>query len=172
MLEDSVFESVNSSQIVLFAPKGSKAAYEAADYWKDFKEIVEMEIGDDLKCATPTIAYDKGELLFACETEGVKFISEVKVADAKSQEGKRVQLMPTYEISVYVTKEGFDDSDVATATIQWRDGHPLMKGFSSVTIDGKAANDTNGDGAVDVADIAHIISEMAVQARKQGNADM
>ena len=27
----------------LYVPKGSKAAYEAADYWKDFKEILEIE---------------------------------------------------------------------------------------------------------------------------------
>ena len=26
----------------LYVPKGSKSAYEAADYWKEFKEIVEM----------------------------------------------------------------------------------------------------------------------------------
>ena len=30
----------------LYVPKGSKAAYEAADYWKDFKEIVEVTFGD------------------------------------------------------------------------------------------------------------------------------
>ena len=27
-------------------PKGSKEAYEAADYWKEFKEIVEFSLGD------------------------------------------------------------------------------------------------------------------------------
>ena len=110
--------------------------------------------------------------MFSCETEDVTFVSEVKVVDAKTNEGERVQLMPTYEITVYATKEGYDNSEVATATIQWRDGRPLLTGFSNITIDGKAANDTNGDGAVDVADIATIISEMAAQARKQGNAGM
>ena len=30
----------------LYVPKGSKAAYEAADGWKDFKEIVEVVYGD------------------------------------------------------------------------------------------------------------------------------
>ena len=118
------------------------------------------------KCATPAIAYDKGELVFSCETEGVKFFSEVKVADAKSNEGERLQLIPTYEISVYATKEGYSNSDEAMATIQWRDGRPLLNGFSSVTTDGKAAADANGDGAVDVADIATIISEMAARTRR------
>jgi len=31
-----------SANVYLYVPKGSKAAYEAADYWKDFKEIIEM----------------------------------------------------------------------------------------------------------------------------------
>ena len=32
-----------SYDATLYVPKGSKAAYEAADYWKNFSEIVEME---------------------------------------------------------------------------------------------------------------------------------
>ena len=32
----------NSPNATLYVPKGSKVAYEAADYWKDFKEIVEI----------------------------------------------------------------------------------------------------------------------------------
>ena len=124
------------------------------------------------KCATPTIAYDKGELVFTCETEGVTFFSEVKVADAKSNEGERVKLDTSYIISVYATKEGYAGSDEATAIIQWRDGRPLFEGFSSVTVSGSAGDspasaDVNGDGTVDVADIATIISEMATRARMQ-----
>jgi len=123
--------------------------------------------GGGQKCATPTIAYDKGELVFSCETEGVKFISEVKVADAKSNEEERVQLMPTYIINVYATKDGFEDSDVATATIRWRDGRPLMEGFSSVEVNMEEASDANGDNVVDVADIATVIDIMAAKARQQ-----
>lgn len=119
------------------------------------------------KCATPTIAYDKGEMLFSCETEDVKFISEVKVCDAKTNEGEHVKLESSYTITVYATKEGYDNSEIVTSIIQWRDGRPSFTGFTSVTTDRKAANDTNGDGTVDVADIATIISEMAAQARKK-----
>ena len=35
----------------------------------------------------------------------------------------------------------------------------------------KAAADVNGDGTVDVADIATIISEMAAQARRMKNEE-
>ena len=117
--------------------------------------------GVETKCATPTIAYDKGELVFSCETEGVQFVSEVKGSDAKTSEDARVKLDSSYTVTVYATKDGYDNSDVATATIQWRDGRPLFTGFNSVTVDENAALDVNGDGKVDVADIAAIIKEMA-----------
>ena len=34
------------ANITLYVPKGSKATYEAADYWKEFKANVEMQEGD------------------------------------------------------------------------------------------------------------------------------
>ncbi|MBR3647334.1 MAG: leucine-rich repeat protein [Paludibacteraceae bacterium] len=37
----------NRENATLYVPKGSKEAYEAADYWKEFKEIVEYDTEDD-----------------------------------------------------------------------------------------------------------------------------
>ena len=37
----------NRENATLYVPAGSKAAYEAADYWKDFKEIIEEEQIDE-----------------------------------------------------------------------------------------------------------------------------
>jgi hypothetical protein len=125
---------------------------------------------DVQKCTTPTITYDRSELIFACKTEGVTFKSEVKVSDAKTGDGSRIALTQTYVVSVYATKEGYDNSDVATATICWRNGRPKFDGFSSVTIDGKSDSDVNGDGKVDVADITTIICEISAQAKKQEEA--
>ena len=34
----------NRTNATLYVPKGSKSAYQAADYWKGFKEIVEIEV--------------------------------------------------------------------------------------------------------------------------------
>ena len=41
VITDETFS--NRTNATLYVPAGSKAAYEAADYWKEFKEIVEME---------------------------------------------------------------------------------------------------------------------------------
>jgi hypothetical protein len=37
-IPESVF--TNQSDVTLYVPKGSKTAYQSADYWKDFKEII------------------------------------------------------------------------------------------------------------------------------------
>ena len=72
-----------------------------------------------------------------------------------------------YEICVYATLDGHYDSDVATATIGWRNGQPVMEGFSSITMDGSDdSGDVNCDGKVDVADIAKILSIMAGTSAK------
>lgn len=34
----------NHANATLYVPNGSKGAYQAADNWKDFKEIVEIEV--------------------------------------------------------------------------------------------------------------------------------
>ncbi len=107
----------------------------------------------DKKCATPTIAFVDGKLTFSCETEDVEFTYEVTNTDVKKGNGNEVTIGGTYKVSVYATKAGYDDSDVATLEFTLGAG-------------GKVC-DVNKDGAVDVADIATIISKMASGARMQ-----
>ena len=38
------YEFSNQANITLYVPKGSKEAYQAADYWKEFKEIIEIDV--------------------------------------------------------------------------------------------------------------------------------
>ena len=113
------------------------------------------------KCATPTIAYDNGKLVFGCETPDVEYVYEIKCLDNVSGRSSEVSLSQTYEIRVHATLDGYEDSDVAVATIGWRGGRPVMEGFSSVILDEDGNCDVNGDGTIDVADIARIIDSMA-----------
>lgn len=69
--------------------------------------------------ATPTISYANKELTFSCETEGVEFVSEIKDADIRKFYDGQVELSATYNISVYAMKSGYNNSDVATATLVW-----------------------------------------------------
>ena len=148
---------------------------ESRDGYPVYENLFRMEdflitgaiVEEGKKCATPTVAYADGKLVFGCETPGVEFVYEIKCADAGSGRGDEVSLGQIYEICVYATLEGHYDSDMATATIGWRNGQPVMEGFSSITIDGEdGRGDVNYDGKIDVADIAKILSMMAGAADK------
>ncbi|MBR6128603.1 MAG: hypothetical protein IKQ07_03105, partial [Bacteroidaceae bacterium] len=83
------------------------------------------------KCATPTISYTNGELKFNSATEGVTFHYSLDIEDdnIKSGIGDKVQLSVTYHISVYATKDDYEDSEVATGTLCWIDQQPSTEGI-------------------------------------------
>ena len=96
-----------------------------------------------LKCATPTISVVGNELMFNCVTEGVEYMSEVTFADATTYSGNRIRLTGVYRVSVYATKAGYVNSEVATAEFSMGGG---MKG------------DVNNDSRVDIADVTAVIN--------------
>ena len=118
-----VFEGSYIEYATLHVSEGSVIAYSNEEPWKNFKSIVGINGGDEAqKCATPTISYGGKKLTFACETEGVEYVSEIKDADVKNYYSSTIDLAATYEISVYATKSGYTNSDVATATLVWTSG--------------------------------------------------
>ena len=76
---------------------------------------------DTKKCATPIISYTDKKLTYTCETEDVVYHSAITDTDIANYESNEVSLSATYEISVYATKDGYENSDVATATLVWTD---------------------------------------------------
>ena len=84
------------------------------------------ETGDDNKpvtqCSTPSVSYESGKLMFACETTGAKYHYTITDTDIKSDalsENGEVTLSAAYNISVYATAEGYKASDKAEATLYW-----------------------------------------------------
>ena len=84
------------------------------------------ETGDDNKpvtqCSTPSISYESGKLMFACETTGAKCHYTITDTDIKSDalsENGEVSLSAAYNISVYATADGYKASDKAEATLYW-----------------------------------------------------
>ena len=103
------------------------------------------------KCATPTATMNDGVLTFSCDTEGVTFHYKWTAEG----DGSRVTIgQTTIHLMLYATRDGMRDSDVAEYDL-------LIAGGSDKN------GDVNGDGRVDVADIATIISIMASQSRMQ-----
>ena len=107
--DNDVFDNAS-----LYVPKGTAEIYNKTDIWNKF-----IFVDDEHICATPTIGYGNKELTFSCETEGVEFVSKITDVDIKDFYTDRISLSATYEISVYATKAGYGDSDVATATLVW-----------------------------------------------------
>ena len=120
---------------ILFVPKGAKTIYESTDIWKNFWNIQEfndeeIEV-ETKKCALPTISYSNGKLSFNCETEGAVCQSTITDSDIATFYKNEVQLSVTYNISVYATKSGYENSEVATATLCWIDVNPKMEGIEN-----------------------------------------
>ena len=162
----SAFNDSYIEYATLHVPTASIDAYKSVEPWKNFKTIVGLDgtlpdTPEHVKCATPTISYAEGKVVLGCETEGVTFVSEIKNGDVKKHYDAELTLTPTYVITVYATKTGYDDSDVVMATIQWREGRPVFTGFSSVETDEQTVNDVNGDGEVGIGDIVNITNVMA-----------
>ena len=82
------------------------------------------------QCEKPTIYYANGKLSFKSATEGVQFVSEITDADVRKNYTAEVDLSVTYAISVYATKEGYKDSEVATATLCWIEVEPQKEGIT------------------------------------------
>ena len=145
----TAFDNSNIDNSTLHVPEASISAYQAAEPWKNFKNIVALDgsTPGPQKCATPTISYINGKLTFDCETDGVEFVSEITSSDFTKHYGSEVSLTCTYLVSVYATKDGYEDSEVAT---------------KEISIEGSGLKgDVNGDGEVGIGDIISITNIMA-----------
>ena len=108
----------------LYVPQGTVDKYKSTNFWSKFLFIEEGDPGsstqpEEKKCATPQISYSNKKLTFSCATEGVEYHYTITDADIKSAVASNIDLAATYEISVYATKSGYTNSDVATATLVW-----------------------------------------------------
>lgn len=130
-------DDINKWTCTLTVPQGCKESYAAADQWKDFFFVEEGDGGgqqnpdtpETKKCEKPTISYSNGKLTFSCGTEGATCMSTIKDTDIKSYTTNEVQLSVTYTVSVYATLAGYEDSDIATATLCWIDQQPATEGM-------------------------------------------
>ena len=86
---------------------------------------------------------------FSCATDGVTFMYSITNDDVKSGDGNDLMLGMTYHISVYATKDGFDNSDTATMDI---------------TIDGNGkavvVGDMDNNGVLNAVDIVKLVDKV------------
>lgn len=71
----------------------------------------------------------------------MEFVYNITPPSAKAGIGTDISVPTTYKVTVYATKAGYDDSDVAT---------------KEINLGGGGAQDVNGDGIVDTQDVLEI----------------
>ena len=71
------------------------------------------------KCATPVVSYADGKLSMACETEGAEFITKITSNDFCTFNTSEIELSATYNIELYATKSGYDNSDTISVALVW-----------------------------------------------------
>ena len=130
---DNAFHNSFIEHTTLHVPASSINDYKNAEPWKNFKEVVALEETTPKvpKCAIPIIIYKNGKLSFECETEGVEYITEIADEDVGKFYDSSISLTATYNICVFATKNGYDNSDVVTATLCWIDQQPMTEGISN-----------------------------------------
>ncbi len=138
IIDKLTFNLNTFNNATLYVPKGSIDKYKSTEGWKNFMFIEEGtgpngsdNTPETLKCVAPTIGYQNGKLTFNSETEGATCQYSITDEDIKSGNSNEVQLGVTYHISVYATKAGYENSDVATATLCWIDVEPKTEGISN-----------------------------------------
>ena len=103
-------------------------------------------IKDSEKCATPSIRKIGGELEFECATEGVTFKWSYSFNGGNDESnGKKAILAGTTNchVTVYATKEGYQDSDSVEADVELNVG---------------ILGDTNRDGRVTITDAVGVVN--------------
>ena len=136
-ISTSTFSNNTFLNASLYVPKGTVDKYKATMGWKKFAFIEEgngsgSSQTEPSKCEKPTISYQNGKLMFYSATEGAVCHSTITDTDITSYDTNEVQLGVTYNISVYATKTGYENSETSTATLCWIDVEPKTEGLNSV----------------------------------------
>lgn len=115
----------------LYVPLGCVERYCLSPAWKEFEFIIEMSELNNKKCEKPTISYKNNKLFFYSNTEDVSFVSTISDTDIKMYNSNLIELSATYNITVYAKKNGYEDSEITTATLCWIDVDPKTEGLSN-----------------------------------------
>lgn len=153
---NSSFESAPYKSATLHIYKSALDDYKTTWPWSDFAEYEFIKEGDKEQCAKPTIRYEHGRILFASETEGAEFSYNVTDDDIRNGKGEEISLTATYVISVYAMADGYEDSEVATATLCWLDSEPRTEGMTNdiASVRGNAILIQSNNGTLNIAGVS------------------
>ncbi len=150
------FEDSYPKFLTLHVPAKALDSYKATVPWSSFGTIVAIdgktpETPGMPKCANPVISYRNGELVIECETPNAEFVTKITSNDFNSFYSNTIALTGTYNISVYATATGYNNSDTVNATLCWIECDCSGNNTTGViNVPAKAVLFTSANGAVTV----------------------
>ena len=141
------FQYAYPEYATLHVPAESVNTYKTTSPWSSFGTIVATDGSTPLppvpeKCATPTINVNGDRVSFSCATEGASFVYDVKPTCQQNGVGGDLRLISAFTVSVYATKSGYDNSNVATKDI----------------VVNTKKGDVNDDGKVTITDAVSVVN--------------
>ena len=133
VISGSIFP--NRANATLYVPKGSKSAYEAADYWKEFKQIVEMEEPNRLEADTLKIMTGRtksASLSLENQDEIIMVEFELQLPDgfeiAKDEDGELIAELNSERIAKSHTLEVADHGNGKYKFLLYSSKNAALKG--------------------------------------------
>lgn len=172
--ESNVFKDAYIEYATLHVHASAINAYKTTEPWSGFGTFKSIEgaEGDTKKCETPTISFIDGKLTFACATEDVEYISEVKCSDIGCYYTNEVPLSACYDITLYAMKTGYETSDIATAKLYWLTSSGSLEGnnISRMSMRGIAIQSADGFIKISGLDNNEKVSLFTVDSKSLGTA--
>ena len=152
--ETDAFDGSFISYATLHVPENSINQYRRREPWSGFETftgILDDEYNDGDKCEKPVITIlANGKVKVECATEGATCVTNITASNAEPLTDEEISLntpLTVYTVTSYATKEGYDDSEVATATFRFE----------------KTEGDINGDGMLNITDVIHLVNMLLGQ---------
>ena len=142
--------------MTLHVPAEAIDSYRTTTPWSSFGTIVTLggetpEIPETPKCANPVISYTNGKLSLECATEDAEFITDVTCSDVKKFYDSEINFSATYNIAVYATAKGYDNSDIVNATLCWVECECEGDDTGIINIPAKAVLVTSSNGSINIS---------------------
>ena len=139
--------------MTLHVPEEAINSYKATAPWSSFGTVVTLDgdVAETPKCANPVIKYNNGKIEIECETEGAEFITTVTNNYAKNYYSNNFELSATYNICVYATATGYENSETVNATLCWIECDCNADDTGIINIPAKAALVTSNGGVLSIS---------------------
>ena len=152
--ESDAFKESYPEYMTLHVPAEVINSYKTTAPWSSFGNIVTLngDIVETPKCDNPVIKYNNGEIEIECETADAEFVTAVTNDYTGNYNSNAIALSATYNISVYATATGYDNSDTVNATLCWIECDCSENNNTNIiNIPAKAVLVTSNNGTINIS---------------------